>query len=54
MNLTNLSAKVGVKVATELPFVIEKFNIDNPLRLAHFLSHADFPSGVCCLLFDCL
>ena len=38
MKLEALSKKLPANVMEEIPLIIEKFNIDGPLRLSHFLS----------------
>ncbi len=38
MKLEALSTKIPANVMEEIPLIIEKFGIDGPLRLSHFLS----------------
>jgi putative chitinase len=45
MELTKLQGKVPQSVINELPNVISKFKIDNPIRLAHFLGQCAHESG---------
>lgn len=45
MNLTKLNSILPKNVAEQIPDVVEKFKINTPLRLAHFLSQCAHESG---------
>ena len=45
MKLASLATKVPAPVMIEVDSIVEKFNMTNPLRLAHFLAQAAHESG---------
>jgi putative chitinase len=44
-NLNKLTGKIPTNVLSQLPEVIEKFSINSPLRIAHFLAQCGHESG---------
>ena len=45
MNLDKLATKIPANVLEQIPQIMEKFSLNNPLRLAHFLSQCAHESG---------
>jgi len=45
MNLDKLKGHIPEAVITQIPGVMEKFQINTPLRLAHFLAQCGHESG---------
>jgi putative chitinase len=45
VNLDKLATKIPANVLEQIPQIMEKFSLNNPLRLAHFLSQCAHESG---------
>lgn len=45
MNLEKLSTKIPANVLEQIPQITEKFGLNSPIRLAHFLSQCAHESG---------
>ena len=45
MNLDKLKGHIPDSVITQIPGVMDKFEINTPLRLAHFLAQCGHESG---------
>jgi putative chitinase len=52
MQTSRLQTVIDTKVLTELPDVIQKFNINSKLRLAHFLAQCAHESGNFKLVYE--
>ena len=45
IDISKLKGVVPDSVLVEIPFIIEKYNVNNPLRLAHLLAQCACESG---------
>ncbi len=45
MNIQNLKTLISEEVLSQIPETVEKFNLNTPLRLAHFLAQCAHESG---------
>jgi putative chitinase len=45
MNLDKLANKIPANVLEQIPLIMEKFSLNSPIRLAHFLSQCAHESG---------
>lgn len=52
MDINKLKGHIPETVLAQLPATIEKFNLDSPLKLAHFLAQAGHESGGFKLVYE--